>query len=154
MGLDEDWTMLMNGHQFRVISGGSTCRDGGTKTGEFETRGIAINMTIHRSRVDSCLLQKLIVLNCNLTRNLDAYVWTKSGCIWVQDFSSSDITGHAKDFQQNNTQPKDLLEMASANDFTHEEIWDDSALVESWNQALDEYKVCSATRPDKLKRWR
>ncbi|GAB1312999.1 hypothetical protein MFIFM68171_03209 [Madurella fahalii] len=23
---------------------------------------------------------------------------------------------------------------------THEEIWDDSALVESWNQALDEYK--------------
>jgi hypothetical protein len=24
---------------------------------------------------------------------------------------------------------------------THEEIWDDSALVESWNQALEEYKV-------------
>jgi hypothetical protein len=24
---------------------------------------------------------------------------------------------------------------------THEEIWDDSALVDSWNQALDEYKV-------------
>jgi hypothetical protein len=24
---------------------------------------------------------------------------------------------------------------------THEEIWDDSALVDSWNQALEEYKV-------------
>jgi hypothetical protein len=24
---------------------------------------------------------------------------------------------------------------------THDEIWDDSALVKSWNDALDEYKV-------------
>jgi hypothetical protein len=24
---------------------------------------------------------------------------------------------------------------------THDEIWEDSALVESWNQALEEYKV-------------
>lgn len=24
---------------------------------------------------------------------------------------------------------------------THEEIWDDSALVDSWNDALEEYKV-------------
>lgn len=24
---------------------------------------------------------------------------------------------------------------------SHEEIWDDSALVHSWNDALDEYKV-------------
>lgn len=24
---------------------------------------------------------------------------------------------------------------------THEEVWDDSALIDSWNQALDEYKV-------------
>ena len=24
---------------------------------------------------------------------------------------------------------------------THEDMWDDSALIESWNQALDEYKV-------------
>lgn len=30
---------------------------------------------------------------------------------------------------------------------THEEIWDDSALVESWNQALDEYKVSEAEDP-------
>lgn len=27
-------------------------------------------------------------------------------------------------------------------DFGHEDIWDDSALVESWNEALAEYKVC------------
>lgn len=24
---------------------------------------------------------------------------------------------------------------------TYDEIWDDSALIDSWNQALDEYKV-------------
>ncbi len=27
------------------------------------------------------------------------------------------------------------------NNLTHDEIWDDSALVESWNEALEEYKV-------------
>jgi hypothetical protein len=26
-------------------------------------------------------------------------------------------------------------------DLTHEEIWDDSALIDSWNDALAEYKV-------------
>src|SRR5690242_9102382 len=26
---------------------------------------------------------------------------------------------------------------------SHDEIWDDSALVESWDQALQEYKVCT-----------
>lgn len=26
-------------------------------------------------------------------------------------------------------------------DLSHEEVWDDSALIDSWNQALDEYKV-------------
>jgi hypothetical protein len=32
---------------------------------------------------------------------------------------------------------------------SHEEIWDDSALVDSWNDALDEYKVCDITlRPN------
>jgi len=25
---------------------------------------------------------------------------------------------------------------------THEEIWDDSALIEAWDAAMDEYKVC------------
>jgi hypothetical protein len=31
--------------------------------------------------------------------------------------------------------------MASETAATHEEIWDDSALVDSWNEALEEYKV-------------
>lgn len=36
--------------------------------------------------------------------------------------------------------------MASdANEMTHDDIWDDSALVNSWNQALEEYQV-SQTR--------
>ncbi|KAK4454977.1 hypothetical protein QBC34DRAFT_374749 [Podospora aff. communis PSN243] len=30
--------------------------------------------------------------------------------------------------------------MDGENNLTHDEIWDDSALVNSWNQALDEYK--------------
>lgn len=33
---------------------------------------------------------------------------------------------------------------------THDEIWDDSALVESWNQALEEYKVSDS--PSKMSR--
>jgi hypothetical protein len=36
--------------------------------------------------------------------------------------------------------------MESETAATHEEIWDDSALVDSWNQALDEYKVCGKVR--------
>lgn len=32
--------------------------------------------------------------------------------------------------------------MASSKDFfTHDEIWDDSALVNAWDEALQEYKV-------------
>ena len=31
--------------------------------------------------------------------------------------------------------------MAPANDSSQAEIWDDSALVNSWNEALEEYKV-------------
>ncbi|KAK4167392.1 hypothetical protein QBC43DRAFT_311736 [Cladorrhinum sp. PSN259] len=30
--------------------------------------------------------------------------------------------------------------MESEENLTHEEVWDDSALVDSWNQALEEYK--------------
>lgn len=26
-------------------------------------------------------------------------------------------------------------------EITHAEMWDDSALIDSWNEALDEYKV-------------
>ncbi len=33
-----------------------------------------------------------------------------------------------------------------ADELTHEEIWDDSALFNSWNQALEEYKVSTAFR--------
>jgi hypothetical protein len=29
----------------------------------------------------------------------------------------------------------------SAKDLTHEEIWDDSALVRSWDDAVEEYQV-------------
>lgn len=29
-------------------------------------------------------------------------------------------------------------------DLTHDEIWDDSALIEAWNAAAEEYEVCEA----------
>lgn len=29
----------------------------------------------------------------------------------------------------------------NAKQLTHEEVWDDSALIESWDEALAEYKV-------------
>lgn len=27
-------------------------------------------------------------------------------------------------------------------ELSHEDVWDDSALIKSWNEALEEYKVC------------
>lgn len=38
--------------------------------------------------------------------------------------------------------------MASSNNFlTHDEIWDDSALVNAWDEALQEYKVSITPLP-------
>lgn len=34
----------------------------------------------------------------------------------------------------------------AAEGLSHNEIWDDSALVRSWNDALEEYKVCNSHR--------
>lgn len=31
---------------------------------------------------------------------------------------------------------------ADSRELAHEEIWDDSALIEAWDAAMDEYKVC------------
>ena len=31
---------------------------------------------------------------------------------------------------------------AEGRELTHEEIWDDCALIEAWDAAMDEYKVC------------
>lgn len=33
---------------------------------------------------------------------------------------------------------------------SHNEIWDDSALVDSWNDALEEYKVCQCCHVRRL----
>lgn len=38
--------------------------------------------------------------------------------------------------------------MESSKNLSHDEIWDDSALVNSWNDALDEYNVSAVHRPN------
>jgi hypothetical protein len=41
-----------------------------------------------------------------------------------------------------------IEDMAPSNkNASHEEIWDDSALVDSWNDALEEYKVRRSREP-------
>lgn len=40
----------------------------------------------------------------------------------------------------NNTKSSQLV-MASNGEMSHAEMWDDSALVDSWNDAVEEYKV-------------
>jgi len=42
--------------------------------------------------------------------------------------------------------------MAPQDNMSHAEIWDDSALVDSWNDALEEYKVAprSSQKPAEL----
>lgn len=37
---------------------------------------------------------------------------------------------------------RDQTPDADSRELTHEEIWDDSALIEAWDAAMDEYKVC------------
>lgn len=40
-----------------------------------------------------------------------------------------------------------VVVMASSNNFiTHDEIWDDSALINVWDEALQEYKVSESPR--------
>jgi hypothetical protein len=39
------------------------------------------------------------------------------------------------------------------NELTHEEMWDDSALIDSWNEALDEYKVSKCRASNLSKRF-
>lgn len=40
-----------------------------------------------------------------------------------------------------------VVVMASSNNFfTHDEIWDDSALINVWDEALQEYKVSASSR--------
>jgi hypothetical protein len=36
--------------------------------------------------------------------------------------------------------------VSKEDDLSHEEIWDDSALIDSWNDALAEYKVIDLSR--------
>lgn len=43
-------------------------------------------------------------------------------------------------------QPQNGANTGGAASFTQEEIWDDSALIRSWNDALEEYEVCFALR--------
>ena len=38
----------------------------------------------------------------------------------------------------------------AAKSLTHEEIWDDSALIRSWDEAVEEYKVCLHLCPHEL----
>ena len=42
----------------------------------------------------------------------------------------------------------------NSNGLTHDEVWDDTALVDSWNKAVKEYKVLSPSSqtPQKLTR--
>lgn len=38
----------------------------------------------------------------------------------------------------------DYEEEEESRELTHEEIWDDSALIEAWNSAAAEYEVCTS----------
>ena len=51
---------------------------------------------------------------------------------WDEPAENHDYAGDLED---------ETTDVAS-HDLTHEEIWDDSALIEAWDAAMDEYKVC------------
>ena len=54
------------------------------------------------------------------------------------DEGSADV-----DVRMNGEEEEDEDEGDESRDLTHEEIWDDSALIEAWNAANEEYEVCS-----------
>jgi hypothetical protein len=59
---------------------------------------------------------------------------------WDEPVENHDVSLAAQDYA-------DELEDERVNvenrELTHEEIWDDSALIKAWDAAMDEYKVCN-----------
>lgn len=51
------------------------------------------------------------------------------------------ITGNNNNFNGEEDEDAVYLEVEESRELTHDEIWDDSALIEAWNAAAEEYKV-------------
>ncbi|KAJ3774835.1 hypothetical protein FB446DRAFT_786545 [Lentinula raphanica] len=61
--------------------------------------------------------------------------------------ASSGNSGHNTSNGVEDDADADYLEVEESRELTHEEIWDDSALIEAWNAATEEYKAYHG--PDK-----
>ncbi|KAJ4480350.1 hypothetical protein C8R41DRAFT_842796 [Lentinula lateritia] len=57
------------------------------------------------------------------------------------------ITGNNNNFNGEEDEDAVYLEVEESRELTHDEIWDDSALIEAWNAAAEEYKAYHG--PDK-----
>jgi len=58
---------------------------------------------------------------------------------WDEPGENHDVSFTNQDYADD---PEDETVDAESRELTHQEIWDDSALVEAWDAAMDEYKVC------------
>ena len=58
---------------------------------------------------------------------------------WDEPAENHDVSFANHDYTGD---PEDVTVGMESRELTHEEIWDDSALVEAWDAAMDEYKVC------------
>ena len=69
---------------------------------------------------------------------------------WDEPGSSAELVY----YEEGEVEPRHVQGSAAAEedeeeesrDLTHEEIWDDSALIDAWNSANAEYEVCSRPR--------
>jgi len=58
---------------------------------------------------------------------------------WDEPVENHDVSFANHDYASDSEE--ETMDVESR-ELTHEEIWDDSALIEAWDAAIDEYKVC------------
>ena len=64
---------------------------------------------------------------------------------WDEPVENHDVSFANHDYAGD---PEDEAVGVESRELTHEEIWDDSALIEAWDAAMDEYKVCQNSVAD------
>ena len=62
---------------------------------------------------------------------------------WDDPGSTGDAMNYGGTAYDNGHGHKETYEEEESRELTHDEIWDDSALIDAWNSATAEYEVCS-----------
>lgn len=82
----------------------------------------------------------------NIFRSFDLSLPTADPCTSRRAFQRSIFTCetlcHKNIRQLNYVEANNAMAAQTGVELSHEEVWDDSDLVQNWNEAFEEYKVC------------